>query len=145
MMTNRTSTLRRQNGAALIIGLLLLLVLTVFAVTAMSTSTLELTLAGNNQFSEDAFQAAESAIEAEFLQGESAPGLPRSNDYTFNGVSTASTTTAYQVTRLAPPGYSLTEYQSDHYLITSVGSSGKNASSTNQQGFFVVIPSPGSP
>ena len=44
-------------------------------------------------------------------------------------------------TRLAPPGFSLTEYVSDHYRINSVGTSGKNASTTNEQGFYVVVPS----
>ncbi len=138
---NTTRTLpQRQNGAALIVGLLLLLVLTVFAVSGMSTANLELALSGNTQFSENAFQAAESAIEAEIVQGAAAPGLPRAGNFVFGPATGANTTVTFDATRLAPPGYSLTEYQSDHYIINSQGVASKNASTTNEQGFYVVIP-----
>jgi type IV pilus assembly protein PilX len=53
----------RQTGAALVVGLLLLLVLTVLAVSGMTTATLELQMAGNEQYQERAFQAADAAIE----------------------------------------------------------------------------------
>lgn len=131
---------QNQNGAALIVGLLLLLVLTVFAVTGMSTANLEVALAGNTQFSENAFQAAESAIEAEIVQGAASPGAPRASAFVFGPATVANTTVTYDATRLAPPGYSLTEYQSDHYIINSLGLASKSASSTNEQGFYVVIP-----
>lgn len=131
----------RQNGAALIIGLLLLLVLTVFAISGMSSATLELALAGNTQFSENAFQAAESAIEAELAVGQATPDTPRLNNFWFGVGTNATTNVAFDATRLAPEGYSMTEYQSDHYLINAVGTANKNATSTHQQGFYVVIPS----
>src|SRR5690606_2858774 len=38
---------RRQRGAALVVGLILLMVLTVLAISGMNTSTLELQMAGN--------------------------------------------------------------------------------------------------
>lgn len=129
-----------QRGAALIIGLLLLLVLTVFAVSGMSRATLELALSGNTQFSENAFQAAESAIEAELVAGPPAVGVIRVTPFSFGEATDATSTVAFDATRLAPPGYSLTEYQSDHYRIQATGTSGKDASTTNEQGFYVVIP-----
>lgn len=52
----------RQRGAALIVGLILLMVLTVLAVSTMRTATLELLMAGNAQFRENAFQLAETAV-----------------------------------------------------------------------------------
>jgi Tfp pilus assembly protein PilX len=131
----------RQRGAALIIGLLLLLVLTVFAISGMSTSTLELTLAGNTQFAENAFQAAESAIEAELVLGEATPTTPRNNAFWFGVGTNAATTVTFDATRLAPPGYSMTEYQTDHYRINAVGTANKNATSAHEQGFYVVVPS----
>lgn len=131
---------RGQRGAALIIGLLLLLVLTVFAVSGMSRATLELALSGNTQFSENAFQAAESAIEAELVTGPSTVAAPRVSNFSFGDATTANSTVTFDATRLAPPGYSLTEYQSDHYRIQATGASGKDASTTNEQGFYVVIP-----
>ncbi len=140
MMNTRPNLPRRQEGAALIVGLLLLLVLTVFAVSSMRTSTLDVALAGNTQFSENAFQAAESAIEAEIIQGAADPAVPRNGNYQFGPATNAATTVTYDATRLAPPGYSLTEYQSDHYIINSAGTASKNAQTTNEQGFYVVIP-----
>src|SRR5690606_37277184 len=60
---------RRQRGAALVVGLILLMVLTVLAISGMNTSTLELQMAGNTQFSENAFQAAETGIEVALAAG----------------------------------------------------------------------------
>ncbi len=58
---------RRQRGAALVVSLILLMVMTLLAVSTMRTASLEVTMAGNDQFSENAFQLAETANE-EFLQ-----------------------------------------------------------------------------
>jgi type IV pilus assembly protein PilX len=63
-----TKTYHRQRGAALIVGLVLLMVLTVLAISAMRTATLDLTMAGNAQFRENAFQLAESGIQATMRQ-----------------------------------------------------------------------------
>jgi type IV pilus assembly protein PilX len=52
-----------QRGAALVVGLLLLLVLTILAISGMTTASLELQMAGNEQYQERAFQAADAAIE----------------------------------------------------------------------------------
>ena len=54
---------RRQQGAALVIGLILLVVLTILAVSGVFTSTMELRMVRNMQSQERAFQAAEFAIE----------------------------------------------------------------------------------
>jgi type IV pilus assembly protein PilX len=53
----------RQRGAALIIGLVLLLVMTVLGVSGMGTAALELVMAGNAESQQDAFQAAETGID----------------------------------------------------------------------------------
>ncbi len=54
---------QRQQGAALVIGLILLVVLTILAVSGVFTSTMELRMVRNTQSQERAFQAAEVAIE----------------------------------------------------------------------------------
>ncbi len=59
----------RQRGAALIVGLMLLLVLTLLAVSGITTSTLELSMAGNTQQAQYAFQAADSGIDSEMISG----------------------------------------------------------------------------
>lgn len=63
---------QRQRGAALIIGLILLMILTLLGVTGMTTSTLELVMADNMQRGQYVFQSAESALNSEM---NIAPGV----------------------------------------------------------------------
>lgn len=60
---------KRQQGAALIVGLILLVVVTVLAISGMNTATTELAIARNDQNYENAFQAAETGIENALSQG----------------------------------------------------------------------------
>lgn len=55
---------RQQSGAALIVSLILLMVLTVLAISTMRTASLELLMAGNAQYRENAFRLAQSGIDA---------------------------------------------------------------------------------
>lgn len=57
-------SIRKQNGAALVIGLILLVVITVLAISGMNTATTELAMARNDQNYENAFQAAETGLAA---------------------------------------------------------------------------------
>lgn len=56
------STGPRQRGAVFIVGLIVLLVMTLLATTAMRSSLLEERMTGNTQDSSVAFQAAEAAL-----------------------------------------------------------------------------------
>ena len=60
---------KRQQGAALIISLMLLVVITILAVSGMNTATTELAMARNDQAYENAFQAAETGLENALAQG----------------------------------------------------------------------------
>jgi len=59
----------KQQGAALIVGLLMLVVITVLAISGMNTATTELAMARNDQNYEYAFQAAETGLEQALAQG----------------------------------------------------------------------------
>ena len=59
---NKRINSKKQDGAALVIGLILLVVITVLAISGMSTATTELAMARNDQYSENAFQAAEQGL-----------------------------------------------------------------------------------
>lgn len=59
---NFPSTPRRQRGAVLAIGLLILVVMTLIGVTGMSTSGLQLKMAGNLKDWHVAFQAVEAGL-----------------------------------------------------------------------------------
>lgn len=63
------SSQKRQHGAALVVGLILLVVVTVLAISGMNTATTELAIARNDQNYENAFQAAETGIEIALAQG----------------------------------------------------------------------------
>jgi hypothetical protein len=58
-----------QSGAALVVGLVLLVVITVLAISGMNTATTELAMARNDQNYENAFQAAETGLENALSQG----------------------------------------------------------------------------
>jgi len=64
---------QRQSGAALIVSLILLMVLTVLAISTMRTASLELLMAGNAQYRESAFRLAQSGIDAVVQRGD--PGV----------------------------------------------------------------------
>ena len=62
-MNNCILNRRPQSGAALIISMVLLMVLTLLAISTMRTASLEIAMAGNDQYTENAFQLAESGVE----------------------------------------------------------------------------------
>ena len=62
-------TARRPTGAALVIGLLMLAVITVLAISVITAASLELQMSGNEQFQEQAFRAAEAGIEQAIAAG----------------------------------------------------------------------------
>lgn len=64
-----TAIRTRQTGAALVVGLILLVVVTVLAISGMNTATTELAIARNDQNYENAFQAAETGLEIALSQG----------------------------------------------------------------------------
>ena len=57
------NTRKRQEGATLLVALVMLIMLTLFAVSAMNTSTTNLKVVGNMQLQTEAASAAQQAIE----------------------------------------------------------------------------------
>ena len=62
--------INKQSGAALVVGLMLLVVITILAISGMNTATTELAMARNDQNYEYAFQAAETGLEQALAQGQ---------------------------------------------------------------------------
>ena len=147
----RTAAARRQRGAALVVGMMLLMVLTLLAISGMNTATMELQMAGNAQYSENAFQASETGLETALREAK------------VNGVNTmnlapektlampASTIDKYKiltrhtpengVTKVPGGGYSMgvgKGFNAYHFDITSTGTSSRSATETHVQGFYVV-------
>jgi type IV pilus assembly protein PilX len=138
------TTMKRQQGAALVVGLLLLLVLTLLAVSGMNSASLEFIMAGNEQYRSNAFQAAEAGIEQSISQGIFNPGAVKQ---TLNGAPTANDTWTATVTPqlLGVPlpalwGNSWNSFSTYHFEISSQGNSTRGARAINLQGVAVISP-----
>ncbi len=138
---NRTS---RQHGAALVIGLLLLLVLTILAVSGMNSASLEFVMAGNEQYRANAFSAAEAGIERTLDSGVFNPAVLTQN---LNGAATATdnwaTVTTTQLGGNALPalwGNSWNSFATYHFEVVSTGTAVRNATAVNTQGVAIIAP-----
>ena len=125
-----------QTGATLIVGLVLLLVLTVVGVSGMNTATMEITMAANTQFQQDAFQQAEDGIDIIIANHMYHPDEDRTlplvgdadHDRTAMSDPRDSVSNAF--------GSSVGEIRAFHWDIVSVGRGPRNAISTHNQGFY---------
>lgn len=143
-MTRMRQNPSRQRGAALAIGLVLLLILTLLAVSGMATSSMELVMAGNEQYRQKAFQAADTGIEQALTVlpsvSQSCDSVPVAN----NTTDTESADEHYTVTAQykgdgsPPSGFTIGEYTSIHYQVVSSGTSARNTSAVNTQGALIV-------
>jgi type IV pilus assembly protein PilX len=151
-MTKQT-TYTRQSGAALIVGLLLLVVITVLAISGMSTATTELAMARNDQNYENAFQAAETGLEAALAQGQfnSVGTVTVSQVINSNDSVTAVIQPDGEPTIVPDRAFSLgvgSGVAAYHFLATATAKSERNPGSTTDrdsnavhtQAFYIVGP-----
>ena len=136
----------RQDGAALVVGLLLLTVITLLAIAGMNTSSVEFVMAGNAQFHENAFQAAESGISQAIAF----------NTFDYQSTQTVaptllpgSTTDSYGTVTVPDNGgnptpitwnNSIGPFNGYTFTITSTGTSGRGASTVHTQGVSQIAP-----
>ena len=131
-------TRHAQTGATLIVGLVLLLVLTVVGISGMNTATMEITMAANTQYQEDAFQLAEDGIEIAIGTRAYATDTPRTIEWLNNGAAPdRRAVTIYRMNTPAP-GSSVGELEAFHFETTSVGRGPRNATSQHSQSFYVI-------
>ncbi len=144
----------RQRGAALVVGLILLLVLTLLAVTGMNTASTELIMAGNEQYQENAFQAAEMGIEQAMRNGNFNPStasepvaatlVPGSANEYYSGAITPQP--GPNQPQQAMWGNRWDSFLTFHFEVRSTGTSVRGATTTHNQGMFVISPfDPGTP
>lgn len=147
------ATRAAQQGAALVIGLLLLVVITVLAVSGMNTATTELAMARNDQVYENAFQAAETGLETALSQGRfnataGANNLPQ----ILGGNEVITTSIRYEDSTLVPDrafslgvGSGISAY---HFLATSQAEfrrtpgtpTDRDSAAVHTQAFYIVGP-----
>jgi type IV pilus assembly protein PilX len=135
----------RQQGAALVIGLILLMVLTLLAVSSMNSASLEFIMAGNEQYRANAFQAAEAGIEQSLVQGifnpdAAAQNLKGANNATDNWAS-AITLPLGNVPQPALWGNSWNSFATYHFEVASTGTAVRTATAVNTQGVAFFAPS----
>lgn len=146
-MTRRHPPPARQQGAALVIGLILLVVLTILAVSGVFTSTMELRMVRNTQNQEHAFQAAEVAVEDALANPVLSTSAPF-NQATIAVPNSPGDTYSYQLQFVGQTplstgmtGYSIgTAFQSYHFQVDSTGNGPDNAVAQHTQSFYVVGP-----
>lgn len=144
--------MKQQSGAALIVGLVLMLVLTVLAISTMRTATLELAMAGNSQYRQKAEQLAAAGI-ADILdradRGLLAPPdplvqgaiiddtgvVPVTEQGTGEQIGTYRATVAWIASPPSPEWGGIV--LDDVYTIISTGQSARNAQSIQTQGFKI--------
>ena len=168
----RGTPARRTAGAALVIGLLLLAVITLLAVSVISTASLELRMTGNEQYQEQAFRAAEAGIEQAIAAGNfttdpaaiagryaapmsTAPIPQRGTGTPIAGCADAADPAGgpceyflrfdHATGPTAVPGGEptmSTGLRAYHFVVDSFGVAGRGAYSHQIQGFYIVAPNP---
>ena len=143
---------QRQSGAALVVGLLLLVVITVLAVSGMNTATTELAIARNDQGYENAFQAAETGLEAAISQGSFNTLANTTLTQTIGSKDSVTSVVAFEDETLVPDrafslgvGSGISAY---HFIATataesrrsSSGTTDRDSAATHTQAFYVVGP-----
>ena len=133
MISKTKEILKNQSGAALVIALIMIIVMTLIVLAASFTSIFEIRLAGNKRGSTDAFFAADSGVQIVIANIENfdLPGKYVGNKYDpFTDPKNTNSTKAqvqinYDGTQSGAPrgfGFSATgNYEFVHYLIESTG------------------------
>lgn len=161
MHTRNIRIISLQRGSALLVSLVFLVILTVLGLSVMNTSHLEMKMAANAQFGNQAFQAAESAIDSVMRIPKPTlltfvGGAPTARNYFFNQTTavgfpdgsqffaeTAATLTTFQQTGNVPGGgFSVSEDagtpKAHHFTIESTGQSQRAGRSAHEQGMYVI-------
>ena len=150
-------TMRLQNqqqGAALVVGLILLVVISVLAISGMNTATTELAMARNDQNYENAFQAAETGLEQALGQSSFNPAGTANVTYVINSNDrvTAQIQPDGDPTIVPDKAFSLgagSSIAAYHFIATADAESrrapgsttDRDSTATHTQAFYIVGPS----
>jgi Tfp pilus assembly protein PilX len=134
--------LKDQTGAAIIVALIMMIVLTLIGLASTFTSTFEIKLSGNKRGATDAFYAADSGVNVvtarieNFNLNSYDPGTNKYNPFTdsenINPTQATANIEYYPTEKAAPRGlgYSAVNLEYAHYLVESTGQDQTNTSST---------------
>ncbi len=134
----------RERGAALVVGLLLLVIITLLAVTGMTTANTELIMAGNEQQRQHGSRAAEIGIDVAIDEvetvGTSAGVCSKSGSIEVFGAPSDHYTTAttYVGSGGLVPGYGVNNAEGNHFAIRAMGAGARGARTEIHQGVVVI-------
>ena len=147
---------KKEDGAVLLVSMILLLITAVVGMSAMETSLLERKISTSRELKELAFQTAESAIEytlddLNYISDAFSIGLSNSTNwpteaYTFDhDTELKADTEVRYIAQASSVGYSMRKGASGistyYYEVeSSANRDGRNISSTHVQGIFVEGP-----
>jgi Tfp pilus assembly protein PilV len=133
------ATAATQRGATLIVGLVLLLVLTVVGVSGMNMATMEVNMAANTQFQQDAFQMTEDGLDTVLATRDYTTDISRTLNWIGGTDYDRRAVTTYRGNTDVPDAaFSSDEVEAFHFDIRSVGRGPRNAQSEHTQSFYVV-------
>jgi hypothetical protein len=129
-----------ERGAALVIALLLLVILTLLATTGMRTSIAELWMAGSEQFHRAAIEAASAGVEAAVARVRATRGGLADGTGIDGGSGDAPfhATIRRAGTETSIPGSSAEKFVGEHFEIESTGAASRGALEVQVQGVMVV-------
>ncbi len=142
----------KQQGAALVVGLILLVVITILAISGMNTATTELAMARNDMNYENAFQAAEAGLENALAQGFFDTLVGSTVTQEINDHDSVSAEIEYEDSSIVPDkafslgsGSGIAAY---HFVVTATatsvrdpdGTTDRDSSAIHTQAFYVVGP-----
>lgn len=143
-MKQQPTLKNQQSGAALVVGLIMLLVLTVLGVSGMNTTVVERRMANNMQVAQNAYQASQTGIERAINAGAFNTGVavvaPNAEILAGSGNFVATTTTFIEATLAEGGSIGDGGFLAYHFTIQSNGTSANNATSNQIQEFFVEGP-----
>jgi len=144
---------RRQSGAALFVGLVMLLLISIIGVAGIRTVIMEKNMATNNQYEMMVFQGAESAIEGVLADddafvdaintptGDPFPVRSFTLDHADNSFSIASSATISAGVPEVPIGFTLGDFVSYPFTVTSSSTIASiNAADTHVQTANKIAP-----
>ena len=144
-MRNQIRIRSKQRGAALVVGLLMLVILTLLAISGMNAASTELIMAGNEQYRQKAFNAAAAGIEDALTKLATIPqdpseATPSPKTAVENGDAGEAfiTESLYIGDSQNVSGFSANRFVGLNYEIRSTGSAARNATSVQTQGAYVV-------
>jgi hypothetical protein len=123
------------------------MVITVLGISSMHTATLEVTMAGNTQFHQEAFQAADTGIDISIAQRNFttvAPAILPVTPLDDGSYDTQAVSTFMENTPVPDDAFSMGvnagSVQAFHFDISAVGRGPSNAVATHNQSFYIVGP-----